>query len=83
MLIIITIIYHINVALTHHIKSYHDSEAKENMRDQKMIAWEREPIGQMKINKTKQEKKQLLFVWFLPNNLSNTSGPPRNKLLPA
>ncbi len=38
---------------------------------------------QLKINITKKEKKQLIFVWSLAYNLSDLSGPTRNIKVPA
>ena len=38
---------------------------------------------QLKINITKKEKKQLIFVWSLAYNLSDLSGPTRNMKVPA
>ena len=38
---------------------------------------------QLKINKTKKEKKQLLFVMCMTYNLSDLNGPTRNMKVPA
>ena len=80
----------LNVVLTHQNRSYRDSETKENVYcrgTEKDGSREGETTGrgqqQLKINTTKKEKKQLIFVWFLAYNLSDLSGPTRNMKVPS
>ena len=82
MKIIILIRLGFNVALTHHIMSYRDSETKAIMRNQKGTErgkrWEKTEKALKK-----KRKKQLFFVWSLAYKLSDLGGPTMNTKVPA
>ena len=73
------------VTLIHQNRSYRDRETKGKVEEYEWKQRGRWGWGeqQLKINITKKEKKQLIFVWSLAYNLSNLSGPTRNIKVPV
>ena len=76
----------IDIALTHHTpeqRNHRKCEKLERIKEAREGETKGRGQQQLKINKTKKEKKQLLFVWTLTYNLSNFSGSTRNMKVPA